>query len=118
MSSEGVIDRRGSPLCVAPLERHEFVGRDFECSVCHRPRAVHVSHDTVAIPSNVDPRTTPIRSVSFTLALRGRLLTDRDIEKYERMGYYSAEFKEARRALWAKRKTNFVSREGRLIYCP
>lgn len=118
--STGVIDRRGSPLCVAPIERHEFVGGDYECGFCHRPRAMHASHDKPTIASNLDPGTTRIRTASFSMAMRGRLLTDKDIEKYEAKGYYSFEFREARRAHWerSKRTSNFISREGRLIYCP
>ena len=115
------MDRRGNPNCVAPLERHEFVGGDWQCSVCHRPRALHLTPDHPTIPSNADPGLAHIRSTSFGMAMRGRLLTDRDIKKYEAQGYYSAEFREARRALWQSRQakqSNFVSREGRLIYCP
>lgn len=37
------IDRSGSAFAAKPLERHVFVGSDFECSVCHRPRALHLS---------------------------------------------------------------------------
>jgi hypothetical protein len=122
MSASHVIDYRGHPACIAPLERHEFVGSDYDCSFCHRPRALHASHDQPAIPSNIDPASYPIRSVSFSIAMRGRLLTDRDISKYAAKGYYSAEFREARKTLWQnraqKRKSNFVSRDGRLIYCP
>lgn len=42
--SASFIDRRGSPLCQHPLERHEFTGSEFLCSHCHRPRALHY-HD-------------------------------------------------------------------------
>ena len=34
-------DMRGSVFCVAPMESHEFVGVEYECSVCRRPRALH-----------------------------------------------------------------------------
>ena len=49
-------------------------------------------------------------------------LTDKKIAKYQKLGYYSAEFKEARKELQArkrKRKGNFVeSEDGRLVYSP
>jgi hypothetical protein len=41
MSASAIIDRSGSPFCVHPLEKHAFVGEDFDCSFCHRPRALH-----------------------------------------------------------------------------
>ena len=116
--SNSFIDRRGSPLCVAPVERHEFVGSAYECSFCHRPRALHAVRDTPTIPSNADPTLPRIRSLNITTAIRGRILTDRDIEKYEAKGYYSAEFREARRAHWQRQKSNFRVHEGRMIYCP
>ena len=57
-------------------------------------------------------------SVGF---MRGPL-TDRKIAKYQKLGYYSAEFREARKELQArkrKRKGNFVeSEDGRLVYSP
>lgn len=121
MSTSSVIDRRGSPLCVAPFERHEFVGADYECLFCDRPRAMHAVPESRTIPSNADPSLVPIRSMSFSLALRTHPLTNRDIAKYETRGYYSPEFREARRAFWEQRKSkrsNFSTRDGRLIYCP
>ena len=59
------------------------------------------------------------------LSVRKRL-TDRKIAEYERRGFYSEEYREARRELWAKqaakrqslRNGNFVERDGRLIYSP
>ena len=121
MTSSTTIDQRGSPFCVAPLERHEFAGSDYECSFCHRPRALHAAKEQPTIPSNADTSLPRIRAASITAAMRGRLLTDKDIAKYEAKGYYSTEFREARRAHWERsqqRKSNFVSRDGRLIYCP
>lgn len=115
------IDMRGSVFCVAPLERHEFVGSDYECSFCHRPRALHTGHDRPTIASNADPSLPRIRSINITTAIRGRVLTDQDIEKYEARGYYSTEFREARRAHWQrnqKGQSNFRLHEGRMIYCP
>jgi len=29
--------------CVFPMERHRFEGADFYCSVCSRPRAMHLN---------------------------------------------------------------------------
>lgn len=53
-------------------------------------------------------------------------LTDKKIKHYQDLGYYSADFKEARRELWekkaarraAKRDGNFDLVEGRMIYRP
>lgn len=52
-------------------------------------------------------------------------LTDRKIERYREQGYYSAEFREARRQHWEskakkqrKRDGNFTIDGGRLIYTP
>jgi hypothetical protein len=48
-------------------------------------------------------------------------LTDRKIEKYAQRGWYSAEFRQARRERWqrkGKRDGNFVERDGRMIYSP
>ena len=72
------------------------------------------------MPSNIDPSLPRIQTASFSMAMRGRLLNDKDIEKYEARGYYSAEFREARRAHWDrnKSKSNFRLHEGRMIYCP
>ncbi len=71
---------------------------------------------------------TPIRSTwnEARLLMRGRL-TDKLISKYQRKGYYSHEFKEARRELMAKKKArrdavrsgNFLTTsDGRLVYSP
>lgn len=112
---------RGSIFCAHPMERHEFVGGDFECSVCHRPRALHAYKERATIASNADPSLPRIRSMSLAVALRRKVLTDKDIEKYEAKGYYSTEFREARRAHWErihKVKSNFRLHEGRMIYCP
>src|SRR5688572_8010693 len=55
---------------------------------------------------------------------RGPLLTDKRIERYQKKGFYSAEFREARRAYQArkaaqKRVGNFIKAgDGRFIYCP
>lgn len=53
-------------------------------------------------------------------------LTDRKIEKYREKGWYSAEFKEARKKLMEKKRIenhvrrvgNFFESDGRLIYSP
>lgn len=56
-----------------------------------------------------------------------KLLTDKQIEKYRRMGFYSAEFKQARKELQDMRKRrrderrrdgNFVRDGDRLIFSP
>lgn len=56
------------------------------------------------------------------------LLTDRKIEQYRREGFYSPEWRAARREIWAKRQKkrepkenrdgNFLKIDGRLIYSP
>lgn len=56
--------------------------------------------------------------------LRGKKLTDKQIAKYEKLGYYSAEFRRERRAAWERarkrrREGSFdVSEDGRMIYNP
>lgn len=116
------VDMAGSLFCADPLEGHEFVEGtdDYYCRTCHKPRALHRGKETGTIPSNVDPRLHPIRSQSFNLALRGPLLTDARIEHYQKLGYYTEAYREARRQHWQRResRSNFRSLEGRLIYCP
>lgn len=58
--------------------------------------------------------------------LVGKKLTDRRIEQYRKAGWYSEEFREARRELMAKNRVKRAVREGsflkqqdgRLIYAP
>lgn len=59
--------------------------------------------------------------------LRRGKLTDAQIARYERKGWYDPDFKEARRAMMARRKArrdegqregNYVRRDGRLVYSP
>lgn len=59
--------------------------------------------------------------------MRRRALTDRKIAKYESLGYYSAEYRQARRDLQARKRAGAASRrsgnfdvadDGRLIYRP
>lgn len=69
----------------------------------------------------------PIRSAwkEFAMMRRGRL-TDRKIAQYERKGFYSAEYRAARKELMERkakkqlnRSGNFdVAGDGRLIYNP
>ena len=59
------------------------------------------------------------------MLIRGPL-TDRKIKKYEAQGWYSAEFKQARKAKMEnkrikthlRRVSNFFEHDGRLIYSP
>lgn len=59
------------------------------------------------------------------MLIRGPL-TDRKIEKYRAKGWYSAEFRQARRDKMEKRRienhvrrvSNFFEEDGRLIYSP
>lgn len=66
---------------------------------------------------------------NVTRMLRRGPLTDRQIEKYRREGWYSSELKEARREMLARREArrsgggpvregNFVRVEGKLVYSP
>lgn len=60
--------------------------------------------------------------------LLGKPLTDRKIAEYERRGYYSAAFREARAELLRRKRAThearikrigpFIEHEGRLIYSP
>ena len=58
--------------------------------------------------------------------LRKGKLTDKQLAKYEKLGWYSAEFQKARKDAWtrkklkqAKREGNFdIAADGRLIYRP
>lgn len=55
------------------------------------------------------------------MLIRGPL-TDKKIARYQKRGFYTAEFKEERRKYAAqkrvKRRGNFIENEGRLIYSP
>lgn len=58
------------------------------------------------------------------MMMRGKL-TDRKIDKYSKLGWYSDAFKEARRDLMAKKKAksqkrsgSFLEQDGRMIYSP
>ncbi len=72
---------------------------------------------------NIENRV-PIRSGwNVASLLRGKPLTDRQIAKYESLGYYDEGFRAARREVWAKRKAkregNFDrAADGRLIFRP
>lgn len=65
----------------------------------------------------------PLRSKSY-FNIIGQPLTDKRIAHYEARGYYSAEFREARRQHMAKkskvrRAGNFMTLEdGRMVYSP
>ena len=77
-------------------------------------------HDR-AHPTNWQPIRAGFRS--DVLIRRGKL-TDQKIARYEKLGYYSADFRQARRELWnrraAKRRSgNFdLTDDGRMIYRP
>lgn len=110
---------RGHACCDKPLETHEFVGSEFLCGYCKRPRALHESHDVVATSTPLR-NTYPIRSPQFVNLTLGPL-TDKKIEKYMEQGWYSEDFRQARRERMNKKKNrqgNFVERDGRMIYAP
>lgn len=111
------------PFVFANPERHPFsvtAGDDYRCGVCRKPRALHMGEPEATKVSNIDPNTTRIRSPGMGSAMRRGLLTDRKIDKYRKMGYYTAEFYERRRAAMARKQSrgNFREVEGRLIYSP
>lgn len=80
-------------------------------------REANRQHDAAKHEISMDPRAR-VGSRSLTNVV-GRLLTDRDIAKYERQGYYTSEFKEARRELMerkaVKRKARETRREGNFL---
>lgn len=58
------------------------------------------------------------------LLMRGPL-TDRKIEEYQQRGYYSPEYRQARRELMERKKAsqekrigNFLMVDGRMVYSP
>lgn len=80
-------------------------------------------HDAVVPPELHHIR---LRSKWFDTVV-GKLLSDKRIRKYERMGFYTAEFKRQRKEVAARRQArnrsaregNFVKADdGRLIYSP
>lgn len=85
-------------------------------------RAANWEHDRKLEALHIDPychvRTGWSRAIGFS----NGPLTDRKIEKYRKAGYYSQEFKEARKKLQAmrrgKREGNFTRSGERLIYSP
>lgn len=56
--------------------------------------------------------------------LRGKKLTDRKIAQYEKLGYYSAEFKRMRREVQERKRDRSregsfdINESGRMIYNP
>lgn len=54
--------------------------------------------------------------------IKGKILTDKKILKYENLGFYSAEYRQLRKDKMAarkmKRRGNFVELDGAWIYCP
>ncbi len=42
---------KGRPCCDRPMEQHVFTGADFLCSVCGRPRALHLKDGFTPAPS-------------------------------------------------------------------
>lgn len=123
LKSTGLLHETTTPrqfmntFIVHPLEKHVFVddpGNDFLCKVCHRPRALHVSVAAQTIPSNIDPKTPPIRSARINVAFSGKLLTDKKIAEYQKRGTYAARAK----YLQEKRDGNWKFIEGRPVYSP
>jgi len=120
MKSENL---RGHACCVAPLETHPFEGEDHLCRGCGRPRALHEQDGFKALPVEdavflrEGEHPVPLRSGWSGRPIRGQALSDDKIREYARLGYYSAEFRDARRSRWSK-KGNFREVEGRLIYSP
>jgi|SRR6185369_4811558 len=109
-------------LNIQVAEHHPFSASksdDFFCDTCHKPRALHVDSGFIPAPDLPLQSNVPLRSANIGANLIGKPLTDRQIDKYAEAGWYSAEFKEARRIkMNAKRKGNFIESDGRMIYSP
>lgn len=108
------------------LEQHPFVEAyedGFKCRTCGKPRALH-QQDGFVGASGFGPEGgfTRVRSGwNEGLLLMHGPLTDRKIAKYEKEGWYSDEFRQARREKMARKSSrngNFIVRDGSLIYNP
>jgi hypothetical protein len=84
-------------------------------------RVANFAHDQALARAGIDP------AVHIRSGWTGKMgttgpLTDKKIAKYQALGYYSEEFREARRKLAsirkAKRQGNFTQIGDRLIYSP
>lgn len=87
--------------------------------------AVNVIQSNARFDREHGPEFVPIRKgFNPSAVIRRGKLTDRKIAQYEKRGYYSADYRQARRELWQrqakkKRSGNFdISEDGRLIYRP
>lgn len=113
------------------LEQHLFKGdgNQFKCSQCNKPRCFHP--EPISLPiSNPQPFTPKelreLNSKRIRSSWRGHgttgPLTDKKISRYAKRGYYSLEFKEARKQFLERkyrRVGSFIDLgEGRLIYRP
>jgi len=85
-------------------------------------RAANYAHDLALDRLHIDPHCHVRTGWSRAIGFSNGPLTDRKIEKYRTQGYYSQEFKEARKKLQAmrrgKREGNFTRTVERLIYSP
>lgn len=79
-------------------------------------------HDTVGHNLSMEPWARYGFGWNDGRLLRKKLLTDKKIRQYEARGFYSAEYREARKRVQEakrRRKGNFVmADDGRLIYSP
>jgi hypothetical protein len=80
----------------------------------------NAQHDR-AHPTNWQPIRAGFRP---DILIRRGKLTNQKIARYEKLGYYSANFRQARRELWSRRAAkrrsgNFdLTDDGRMIYRP
>lgn len=83
-------------------------------------KAANARHDrenhTVATGGRMNPSWNEARMI-----VRGKL-TDKKVARYEKMGFYSLEYRKLRKERMEKkakaRTSNFVENSGRLIYSP
>lgn len=92
-------------------------------------RAANIAHDEGMRRIGLNPtQPSRIRTGWYGTPIRGRILTDKLIEKYRSLGYYSVEYREARKKLMQRKATTkafnrasgnfFQGADGRLIYNP
>lgn len=92
-------------------------------------RMAWARHDREMLELGIDPKTGwsgSLKTKGFVNNIMGKRLTDAKIAKYEREGFYSQEYREARKKMAEKkhqkrvvRQGNFdVGENGRMIYRP
>lgn len=82
--------------------------------------AANQRHDAQLHSVPMDP-SVPIRSRWASSNVPKGELTDKKINKYQKLGYYSPEYRQARKEFQAKKRArsgNFDLIDGRMIYRP